>query len=86
MGTVFSIFARVLSIFSSAHADMGSVSAIFFTAPAIFLSRQAISALKSAVFLAEVGYGNGVGAFSAAFPSPGGAAFDAMAGCLSLLS
>lgn len=69
----------VLSIFSSAHADMGSVSAIFVTTPAIFLLAPAISALKSAGFLAEVGCESGVGAFSTRFPRPGGAAFDAMA-------
>lgn len=65
MGTMFSIFAPVLSI--------------FLIAPETLLKVEAISALKSACFLAEVGYGNGVGAFPAAFPSPGGAAFDAMA-------
>lgn len=54
--------------------------AAFSSAPATFLSASAIFALKSAGFLAEVGYGNGVGAFSAAFLIPGGAAFDAMAG------
>lgn len=63
--TVLSIFVSALSIFSMALES--------------FLKVRAIPALKSAYFLAEVGYGNGVGAFSAAFPSPGGAAFDAMA-------
>jgi hypothetical protein len=75
-----SIFALALSIFSSAHAIFVMLTAIFLSAPAIFLSATAISALKSAGFLAEVGYGNGSGAFPAAFSSPGGAASHAMAG------
>ncbi|QOJ01209.1 MAG: hypothetical protein HRU70_12195 [Phycisphaeraceae bacterium] len=70
----------MLFIVSSALADMGAMSAIFLSAPEIFLVLPAISVLKSACFLAEVGCGNGVGAFSTRFPSTGGAAFDAMAG------
>lgn len=66
-------FALPISIFSSAPA-------IFVMASAILSSVSAVSTLKSVCFLAEVGYGNRVGAFSTRFPSPGGAAFDAMAG------
>lgn len=73
-------FAVPISIFAPALADMGAVSEIFLSAPAIFLSVSAISALKSGGFLAEVENGNGVGTFPSAFPSSGGAAFDAMAG------
>jgi hypothetical protein len=75
-----SIVAPALSIFSSAPAIFLMATATFLTAPSIFLPVPAISALKSGGFLAEVGYGNRVGAFSTRFPSPGGAAFDAMAG------
>jgi hypothetical protein len=75
-----SIFAPAPSVFSSAIAIFSMASAIFLFAPEIFLMIPAGAGLKSAVFLAEVGYGNGVGAFSTRFPSPGGAAFDAMAG------
>lgn len=65
-------------------APMSAITAralsIFLLAPAIFLSVPAIFTLKSGCFLAEVEDGKGVGTFPAAFPSSGGAAFDAMAG------
>lgn len=80
MAAVSAITVPALSIFSSVHADTGAMSATFGSASAIFLVIPAGAGLKSACFLAELRYGNGVGAFSAAFPSPGGAAFDAMAG------
>lgn len=75
-----SIFAPAPSIFSSAIAIFLMASAIFLSASAIFLMIPAGAGLKSACLLAEVGCGSGVGAFSTRFPSPGGAAFDAMAG------
>lgn len=74
------ITVPALSIFAPPFADFALALSIFSSALSIFLSVPAISVLKSACFLAEVEHGNGVGAFSAAFPSPGGAAFDAMAG------
>lgn len=80
MVAMSAITVSALSIFAPPLADFASALSISSSALAIFLSAPAIFALKSACFLAEVRYGNGVGAFSAAFPSPGGAAFDAMAG------
>jgi len=75
-----SIFAPAPSIFSSAIAIFVMATAIFLSASAIFSLGSARAGLKSACSLAEVEDGNGVGAFSAAFSSPGGAASHAMAG------
>ena len=58
-------------------------TAICLCAPAIFSLSSARAGLRSAWFLAEVGYGNGVGAFSTRFSSPGGAASHAIAHRLS---
>lgn len=80
-----SIFAPSPSIFSSAVAIFVMATAICLSAPAIFSLCSARARLKSPCFLAEVGYGNGVGAFSAAFSCPGEAASHAMAGRLAPL-
>jgi hypothetical protein len=78
---------RMSAICAETVAAIASVNAIVATAPAIFVSASGIFAtdsacagLKSACFPAEVGHGIGVGTFPGPFRSPGGAAFDAMAG------
>ena len=68
------------AIMAPAHAIFSPMSAILLSVSGVFLSASAISALKSGCFFAEVKTGSGAQAFSAAFPSTGGAAFDAMAG------
>lgn len=73
-------FAPPTSIFASASAIVVVPSAIFVAGPAIFLMIPAGAGgggLKLAGFLADVGYGNGVGRFPAhpRFQVPAGPPF-----------